>query len=135
MSTDALYRRCKRLIRDIRNALPKATSALPADLVKACLEISALLSPYSPYGPAIGRCVAQLASKSRENRPYLPILLAHWEEDVQVYLHDALTPQALCQRGQTQVQSLRRLRPLMPMLLSRPYDYEVTIAVTAYNKL
>lgn len=135
MSTDALYRRCKRLIRDIRNALPKATSALPANLVKACLEISALLSPYSPYGPAIGRCVAQLASKSRENRPYLPILLAHWEEDVQVYLHDALTPQALCQRGQTQVQSLRRLRPLMPMLLSRPYDYEVTIAVTAYNKL
>ena len=113
MSADVLYRRCKRLIRDIRNALPKANFALPADLVEACLEISALLSPYSPYGPAIGRCVAHLASKSWENRPHLPILLAYWEEDVQVYLHDALTPQALCQRGQTQVQSLRRLRPLI----------------------
>lgn len=135
MSVDTLYKRCKRLIRDIRSALPETDCALPARLAEACREVAALLSPYSPYGPAIGRCVAQLVSQRRESRLYLPALLAHWEEDIQVYLHDALTSQALLQRGQAQVQSLRRLRPLMPMLLSRPYDYEVTIAVTAYNKL
>ena len=134
MSADALYKRCKALIHDIRNTLCKPDSSPPDGLAEACREVSSLLSPYSPYGPAMGRCIAH-ALQSRAAWWYLPALLSHWEEDIQVYLHDALTGQALLQRGRAQVQSLRRLRPLMPMLLSQPYAYEVTIAVTAYNKL
>ena len=54
MSADALYKRCTALIHDIRNTLCRPDSSPPDGLAEACREVSSLLSPYSPYGPAIG---------------------------------------------------------------------------------
>lgn len=134
MSFESLYTSCLQLIQQIDTALHTKSLGAIESLCQRCQALALQLEGKSPFGPTIARNIAQLLPHDRTHW-YLPALLEHWKDDANLFLHQCHQSQGLSLRGEQQIESLYRLRPLLPTLLSQPYPYEVTIAVTAYNKL
>lgn len=120
----------------VRLAAQAALSSVDAVPCAEALErLAPQLALYSHYGPAIARTLAQALRQGESARWALPALAMYFQEDLRVFLCQRPMPDGLARRCSEQVESLRTLRADLPALLAQPYAYDVTIAVTAYNKL
>lgn len=130
MSPAALYEQAAHLA-----AQAARSSADTVQTADALERLAPRLSPYSHYGPAIARCLAHALRQGEATRWYRPALISYFLEDLRLFLCQRPAPDGLARRCEAQVNALRRLRPALPELLSEACAYDVTIAVTAYNKL